>query len=145
MSTSFTPTATSQWRQESVGISSYASSTDFRFKFSFLSGGGNNIYIDDINIADPSSVNDLEEQTALNIFPNPVNGSSDISFQLISQQNVKLGLYDLLGRNVRDIFSGQLSAGDHLFSFDKGTLGAGIYFIKLDIGGNTISKKVVIE
>ncbi|MBI2967111.1 MAG: T9SS type A sorting domain-containing protein [Bacteroidetes bacterium] len=50
-SSSFVPSDTSQWKTWS-GISIYSSHyvTDFRFKFEFTSGGGNYVYIDDINI-----------------------------------------------------------------------------------------------
>lgn len=46
----FTPSSTNDWREETIGFSIGYMEENFRFKFVFTSGGGNHLYIDDINI-----------------------------------------------------------------------------------------------
>lgn len=48
--TAFTPTA-AQWKADSVLLGSYAGLADVRFRFRNISGSGNNLYLDDINLA----------------------------------------------------------------------------------------------
>ncbi len=46
-------------------------------------------------------------------YPNPFNPSTRIVFELPSAQNVALIVYDIRGRQVRRLVSGQLAAGGH--------------------------------
>ncbi|PCJ88777.1 MAG: hypothetical protein COA57_02900 [Flavobacteriales bacterium] len=46
----FTPASQSEWQEYSINITSTLLSENFLFKFEFESDGGNNLYLDDINI-----------------------------------------------------------------------------------------------
>ncbi|HXB39327.1 MAG TPA: M43 family zinc metalloprotease [Bacteroidia bacterium] len=48
-SSAFTPTST-QWRKDSVSLSAYAGTASVKFKFESVSGWGNNVYLDNINL-----------------------------------------------------------------------------------------------
>ena len=48
--TEFVPTDTSEWRTMEVAISNSFMTENFRFKIGFISGGGNNLYVDDVNL-----------------------------------------------------------------------------------------------
>ena len=61
--------------------------------------------------------------------------------------SVRLAVYDVAGRRVRDLSSGAKPAGDHAIAWDlRDDSGrqvvAGMYFAKLDVGGRTITRKV---
>ncbi len=49
--TAFTPTASAQWRRETVSLSSYAGLSSVYLKFESRSGWGNNVYLDNINVS----------------------------------------------------------------------------------------------
>ena len=53
-STVFTPTANAQWRRDSVSLSSYAGLNSVYLRFESVSGYGNNVYLDNINVATTS-------------------------------------------------------------------------------------------
>ena len=116
------------------------------FKFEFKNKGGNNFYIDDINVYNDNVgfEENINDYTNLNIYPNPVNDNAVISFALISRKDVKINLYDVLGRNIETISQGTLEEGDHQINFSKKMLHSGIYFLHLNINNNTIVKPVVI-
>lgn len=149
VSTSFTPTST-QWRQETVIISSSAGNSDFRFKFQFDGDGGtgNNVYIDDINIT-ISNAGVEEEFTNgfdLNVFPTPFSDHTTISFNIHDKYNVGIGVYDIIGKEIIALSnSTQLSAGSYSLPLNKSTLKQGIYFVKLNVEGYSVMKKVVVE
>lgn len=47
----YSPTVNTQWRRETVNLSSYAGLTSVYFKFESRSGWGNNVFLDNINIS----------------------------------------------------------------------------------------------
>ena len=57
----FTPTG-SDWKVITIGANSFTNYlvSDFRFKFKFVNGGGNDLYIDDINVSGSVSINETE-------------------------------------------------------------------------------------
>ena len=144
--TAFIPASQSEWREEIVSsLSNVANNDNVMFKFEFKNGGGNNFYLDDINVYnDNVGIEDINESVNLNIYPNPVNDNAIISFSLITPTDVKIDLFDVLGRNVKTISQGSLAEGDHKINFNKNGLKAGIYFIHLNLNNSTVVKPVVV-
>jgi PKD repeat protein len=143
---SFVPTA-SQWIMKSVNLGSYKSYSNLYIMFRFISNGGNNIYIDDINIDALKGVDDILASTInFNVYPNPAEENTMVSFELLDNQKTDVALYDVFGRKVSSIFSGNLSAGEHQLPISKNEeLAAGIYFVKLSIGESTFTKKLIVN
>lgn len=143
----FTPTA-SQWQDITItNIPSSYLVSDFRLKFEFTSGGGNNIYIDDINIYDPVTGVQAEANSAFNfnISPNPMNENSIIKFDLPSGEDVRLSVIDLVGKEVAVIATQKLAAGEHTFNLSGDNLSRGVYFINLEVNGRSYIKKLVVD
>jgi len=142
----FVPDSLSQWREEAVtSLGSVANNDNVMFMFEFTNGGGNNFYIDDINVYnDNVGIEDINETVNLNIYPNPINGSAVISFSLLKSADVKIELFDVLGRDVETISQGSFAEGDHTINFNKNNLKSGVYFIHLNINNNSIVKPVVV-
>ena len=70
-------------------------------------------------------------------YPNPFNPNTKISFYLPATEYISMLIYDLNGQLVRQLFSGQLQAGTHQFTWkgmnDAGELvSSGTYFYKLE-------------
>lgn len=145
-SSSFTPTA-SQWTQHTVALSGYAPQTNLYIMFRFTSNGGNNIFIDDINIGGANSIDEgLESTINFNLYPNPIDENSIISFNILNKQKVELKIYDVIGREVSSLFNGYLSAGDHQYSIaEKVNLTAGVYFVSLGIDRQRFTKKLIVN
>ena len=69
------------------------------------------------------------EELALN--PNPFNPTTSFQLRVAQSQNVKIEVYDMLGRLVSLIHDGELSENQaHLFSFDASTLASGRYLLR---------------
>ena len=76
---SYVPNDPSEWGYAVVdNISSNYHTSDFRIRFEFLSDGGNNVYIDDINLSGtPLGLDDLTAtENELEVVPNPATESS---------------------------------------------------------------------
>lgn len=142
----FFPTSASQWREEAININNIMTDDNARFKFVLKSGGGNNIFIDDINIyAGYTGVEDSEPVSEIKIVPNPVNETTMLSFGLLSPTNVKAEIINMLGEEIAVITEGFMDSGDHNISISKASFGeAGCYWIKLTAGGKCSMQKVVV-
>ncbi len=77
--------------------------------------------------------------------PNPVTGSSKISFELDVPADAQLVLYDVAGRRVKVIMPATaLPRGSHTVSFDTNHLAAGVYFYRLLANTRSLTRKLVI-
>ena len=145
----FTPTGTSQWKNHSVTISAgLAAQTNVRFKFYFKNNGGNNVYLDDINISGTVGIDEPKLVNNLTIFPNPATESAALSFNLVAEvKNLKITLKDVLGKEVTKIINGQpFAAGRYSLSIDQGKkLASGLYFIEFNADNKVNVEKLVIK
>lgn len=90
---------------------------------------------------------DPEIPTAFSLeqnYPNPFNPATSIKFSLAENVNVKLAIYDILGRVVDVLVSQKLEAGVHTISFNANGLSSGIYFYKLEAGSFSSVKKMTL-
>ena len=68
-------------------------------------------------------------------YPNPFNPQTTIGFTLPSASDVRLVVYDALGREVARLVEGELGAGLHEARFDGGSLASGLYLYRLVASG----------
>jgi hypothetical protein len=65
-------------------------------------------------------------------YPNPFNESTRIYFYNDKKQQVRVMVFDRIGREVARLFDGLLNAGLHEFSFTADGLATGVYFLRCD-------------
>jgi hypothetical protein len=75
-------------------------------------------------------------------YPNPFNPATVISGEWPAEGDVKLVVYDLLGREVTTLIEGRYPAGRYHFSFDGSWLPSGTYFYRLTAGGIPETRKM---
>jgi hypothetical protein len=95
---------------------------------------------DDPFILPPSSF-------SLSCYPNPFNATTTISFTLPKTESVDLNVYDVTGRKTGGLLSaptGVVAAGEHSMVFDGSNLSSGIYFVRMEAGGISQTKKIVL-
>ncbi len=77
-------------------------------------------------------------------YPNPFNPSTIISYNLPVGAHVTLKVYDVLGREVATLVDGFVQAGHHEATLSAPELSSGIYFYRMQAGGFTSVKKLVL-
>ena len=77
-------------------------------------------------------------------YPNPFNPATVIRYQLSVPGYVTLKVYDLLGRSVRTLVDQRQEGGLHSVTLDASALPTGIYFYRIEMNNNSITKKMVL-
>lgn len=83
------------------------------------------------------------ERTEPKIYPNPVRDFWNLALNFEQGGNLKVDLIDITGKKVKDVHSEYVSAGKHAFSFNKGALSAGSYFVRISLNNKIISNEKI--
>jgi PKD repeat protein len=146
---SFVPNGPDQWGYSEVtNISNAYHVSNFRFKFEFESDGGNNVYLDDINLNGAAvGIEDLMlgDDNALFVVPNPATDEARAIVNLSESGKVDIELLDVLGRSIQVIHSGRLAQGAHRLDIPMGSLQSGMYFVRLQQGARNQVVRFVVR
>jgi hypothetical protein len=77
-------------------------------------------------------------------YPNPFNPVTTFSFRLPTSRQVELAVFDARGRKIDEIFTGELSEGEHTYTWDARGFASGVYFCRLDASDLISTGKVVL-
>lgn len=81
---------------------------------------------------------------SLDAIPNPFNAWTTINFSLPAGADVNLAIHDVTGRLVKTLHSGYLDVGNYSTNWDASNVPAGIYFVKLNNGMESIVVKIYL-
>jgi hypothetical protein len=130
----FIPQSASEWNICVIDISDPFFLTDpLLMRFEFTSDGGNNLYLDDLNIQGiPVGITDLMYDITLtmSLAPNPVDDLSQLRISLAETAYVDLVIRDVLGRIVQVIAARSFVAGEHSLTLRSEGLMTGVYTIE---------------
>lgn len=93
----------------------------------------------DINTGIP----DNTQEFGFSIIPNPVTSEVKFSFSLPTGQQVSIWIFDVVGKESLKIPDEYLTEGRHTVAANLGNLKEGIYFCRVQIGNETITKKII--
>lgn len=77
-------------------------------------------------------------------YPNPFNPETTIEFAVPRAQNVRLAIYDMLGREVAVLLNGRQVAGAYQVHFDAWNYNSGMYLYRLETEAGTITKTMLL-
>ncbi|WP_165851379.1 M43 family zinc metalloprotease [Brumimicrobium aurantiacum] len=147
----WTPSSQEEWvTVHMTNITSAYWTSNFRFKFQFESDGGNNLYLDDINIYEgseedePLSVEDEGLIKAFNVYPNPADEEANVTFSLENSQNVNVTLTNMMGQTIQSN-TVHANTGKNLVMINTSNVEAGIYLVSVNIGGSKQVKRLIIK
>ncbi len=92
----------------------------------------------------PSPGNLPVECTLFQNFPNPFNPATTIRFQLPGSSDVRLTVFDVLGREVSVLVNEKRNAGVYEVKFDGSNLASGMYFYRLQAGNLVQTRKLLL-
>ncbi len=135
----------SEWKTANIKIESIYMNQDFQFRFKYDAGGGNNVYIDDINIRVKNDVGISEtmDHAKLTVYPNPIVDYFTVICNSGIGKNLSIKLYDLQGKELVELWNGVKSGSE--FNLRIGSIQSGIYLLQVTAGNETIRKPIVIQ
>jgi photosystem II stability/assembly factor-like uncharacterized protein len=77
-------------------------------------------------------------------YPNPFNPSTRIAYSVQGSGFTSLKVFDVLGREVATLVNEEKQPGEYSVTFDASNLSSGVYVYKLQAGGFTASKKMIV-
>jgi hypothetical protein len=81
-------------------------------------------------LVNPTSLEEPTVANALRVIPNPARSRSSVDVLLDAPTRARIGVYDVLGREVAVLVSGDLPAGRTSFDLNTGYLPAGSYVVR---------------
>jgi YD repeat-containing protein len=78
-------------------------------------------------------------------YPNPFNPSTTIKFELPKLSEVRLSVFDILGRQISLLVNERRNAGVHEVKFDASRLSSGVYFYRLQAGTYVETRKLLLQ
>ncbi|MEO0473055.1 MAG: M43 family zinc metalloprotease, partial [Bacteroidota bacterium] len=134
------------WRTVEIDLSSLVGETvlfDFQYQKFF---NGFPIYLDNINITS-ASVTAVEADVlpSITIFPNPAQGETvQLSVKNPQRKAYHLRLFQTTGQQIWSVDEAK-SAIREQHALPTAQLAAGIYFLQMEMDGQTINKKLIIR
>ncbi len=77
-------------------------------------------------------------------YPNPFNPQTTIPFDLRETSRVTMAVYDMLGRQVGMLVDGMMQAGTHQVTWDAGDVPSGTYLVRMEAGGQTFTRTMIL-
>jgi len=122
------------WKQENLNLLFLAPSQTFRLKFEFTSNGGNNLFVDDIQLTTITAVNNLQDDNlSLQVVPNPSSILPKLLIDNINSGKAKIEIVDVLGKNILYSKELNLNSGSSEIDLSKelDKPKAGSYWVRL--------------
>ena len=152
VSTSWSPQGTEDWTTVHLtNITSAYFVENFQCKFEFEGSGGNNFFLDNINIYEGAPSNEIVGLEPIeggiggvSLFPNPADNELNVRFELNSAQFGGIEITDLAGKK---LFEAPINAnaGSNSVLIDTKSLASGTYLVKLLMGNVKEVKQLIIH
>ena len=78
-----------------------------------------------------------------NVYPNPFNPSTEVSYSVSRDGYMNIGVYNILGQKVDNLFNGYQSVGNHKLMWNANSLSSGVYYIHMNLNGQSETYKSV--
>jgi hypothetical protein len=86
----------------------------------------------------------VEPLTRFAIFPNPSVGDVNVLISGVMDRTINVTILDILGKEVKDVFSGQVMQDNLQLETNLSSLDKGIYFISVSEGNTVINTDKIV-
>ncbi len=98
-----------------------------------------------ITVIENSSTQPVPEHYYLShCYPNPFNAVTSVEYGLPATGGVRIAIYDARGRLVEELLTGRHPAGRHKTAWNASANPSGIYFVRMEAGGEIFNRKIVL-
>jgi hypothetical protein len=101
-------------------------------------GGGSPIGIEPVSSEIPAEFSISQN------YPNPFNPTTNIEFDISTLSNVKIIVYDMLGKQISVLYNDQLTPGRYKVLWNASHMPSGTYIYKITADNYTEIKKMIL-
>ncbi len=146
---SFVPVSEDDWCGSGYGVdcnildlSPWAGQSGIRIRFESVGRYGNNLYIDNVQVANAVSVEEpYDDNQSVRIWPNPAK----THFNVLLEEGhgpVKMVMTDIRGKQLH---AEEIGAGTNSLVFDASSMPGGIYIMRFVSDRINISRKIILR
>jgi hypothetical protein len=140
------------WSNNSSGgwICWYYTNTyeSYQYSSSYKSGTTDPTVLPGMSLARKDVVAELLVPTTTDLvqnYPNPFNPETNIQFTVEQSGPAVLKVFDMLGKEVAELFSGEAEKGRiYRFTFHASEFASGMYYSRLEVGGKQYVKRMIL-
>ncbi len=145
VTSAFVPSA-AQWKTVTVAVPTLANSPTALVKFVATSDYGNNMYVDNINLAqaNPTSIKtNATSNVSFDVYPNPTKGETTLNISAVTAGNANVVVVNTLGQVV---YSKQieLTVGINTLQLDANNFANGLYTVSVESTNGSMVKKLTV-
>jgi len=134
----WSPTSAADWRNEDIDMSAYQGETIIA-RFVNINGFGNTTLIDNVNLAGTLNVRDTSLE-GIALYPNPTSDNVFVNFGNNQINNATIRVTNHLGQLVQAIDVTQKET-----VLDVSAFSTGLYFVTIESGNETTTKKLIVQ
>jgi hypothetical protein len=138
----FTPATAADWRNENVSLASVTGQSEVFIKFVGTSNYGNNLYIDNINVASATSVGE-NELASTSVYPNPASTIVNVAFEG-KGGDYTITITDLVGRTVSNTIASNAN-GATKTELSIADLKTGNYLVTISNGAAKFTQTLIVK
>ncbi len=145
------PTAATDsiWRKMEIAIPTSYSGQVVSIGFNHNANDIDVFHLDEISVVEgPLGITENEFVNGVKLeqnIPNPFSNNTEIRYQLEKSATVALSVYDVTGKKVLAVNSGEQTTGSHSLNINSANLSEGVYYYSLTVGTSvTACKKMVV-
>ncbi len=145
VSSTFIPSS-DEWETGKIDLSYNKDDAHILIKFEMISRGGNALYVDNIQIGNPT-INIREhviDAHNLNVYPNPASSEINISYITNVKGSTQLNIYNVLGGLVYNANNLEKESDIVKINIDENALNSGIYIVELNTQGHKSFTRFII-
>lgn len=111
---------------------------------------GRGVFMDEtflkpVGVPEVYQVPGADQKINVDIYPNPVQGEANISYELPGNSTVTINVHDVTGRIVKHYELSKQPKGNNNFSFDCDDLNSGVYILNLQAGNSSQNAKFIVK
>lgn len=89
--------------------------------------------------------NNLQAALGLKLAPNPTTENTTLSLNLNKSMDIKVSVVDVVGKEVKAVFDGNMTSGSQNLSISTQNFANGMYFVRISANGNSTTLKLVVN
>lgn len=132
------------WETATIDLSAYIGQ-EVNVEFMPISGWGNNLYLDNINITELVGIQELTEVSEIRLFPNPVKEMMKVSFQLEAANQLQIEVFNAVGQRVQNLGTSSFNTGNNQFDINARDLSNGVYFLRIYNADKELNRRFVVQ